>query len=263
MDLKVTILGSGTCVPRLDRSACAVLVETGEAKILMDMGPGTMRRLLAYGTTIFDLTHIFLSHFHPDHTAELAPLIFATKYPDGTRRTRQLTIYGGKGLLAFYQGLQAAYNEWIVLPEDQLRFRELDTISGETVHADDFTMTVRPVQHRPESLACRIETATGRSMVYSGDTDMCSSLGPLASRTDLLICESALPDERKVPGHLTPSLAGEIASSAEAKRLVLTHLYPESDAVDIVKQARNTYKGEIFVAEDLMSFTFDDKTSPE
>lgn len=257
MELRVTILGSGTCVPRLDRSACALLVETGESKILMDLGPGTMRRLLATGTTIFDLTHIFISHFHPDHTAELAPLIFATKYPDGARRTHMLTVLGGRGLIDFYKGLRAAYADWIVLPEHQLRFQELDITDGETVHLDHVTLSVRPVQHRPESLACRIDSPDGVSMVYSGDTDTCDNLERLARRTDLFVCESAMPDDQKVPGHLTPSLAGKIASRAAARRLVLTHLYPPSEAVDIVKQARSTYKGEIVVAEDLMFFEFD------
>jgi ribonuclease BN (tRNA processing enzyme) len=257
MELRVTILGSGTCVPRLDRSACAVLVETGPLKIAMDLGPGTIGRLLAAGTTIFDLTHVFLSHFHPDHTSELAPLIFATKYPDGNRRTHPLTVLGGRGLIDFYEGLQAAYADWIVLPEHLLRFRELDITDGETIRMEDVTLSVEPVNHRPESLACRIDSPAGVSMVYSGDTDMCDGLGRLARRTDLFVCESALPDDQKVPGHLTPSLAGTIASQAEAKRLVLTHLYPPSDSVDIVKQARSTYKGEIVAAEDLISFAFD------
>ena len=102
--MKVTILGSGTCVPRLSRSASSMLVETGKAKILVDLGPGTMRRLLEYGLTIFDLTHIFLTHFHPDHTSELVPLLFATKYPDGAARTRQLTIAGGDRAEAVLSG---------------------------------------------------------------------------------------------------------------------------------------------------------------
>ena len=115
--MKVTLLGSGTCVPRLDRSACAVLVETKDCKILLDLGPGTMRRLLRYGVSIFELTHIFISHFHPDHTSELVPLLFATKYPDGAARTRTLHLVGGSGLKRFYQGLQGAYGDWIVLPK--------------------------------------------------------------------------------------------------------------------------------------------------
>ena len=253
--LRATILGSGTCVPDLRRSACAVLVETGRSKILLDIGPGTMRRLLEYGVTIFELTHVLISHFHPDHTSELVPLLFATKYPDAQRRKRTLHVYGGQGLNAYYTGLQAVYGQWIVLPEDQLSLHEMDPVAGQLT-CDGFSVSACSVTHRPESLAYRIDTAQGISLVYSGDTDACESLIDLATGTDLLICEASMPDGQKVTGHLTPSLAGTIAARAEAKRLVLTHLYPPCDKVDIVKQARSTYKGPIVMAEDLMTFCF-------
>lgn len=254
MPLKVTILGSGTCVPRLDRSACAVLVETGKAKLLFDLGPGTTRRLLEYGLTIFDLTHIFFSHFHPDHTAELVPLLFATKYPDGEQRQKQLQVMGGKGLKQFYNGLQGAYGQWIVLPDDKLALQEIDILDGETLVFDDFKITARPADHRPESLAYRVEDVNGTTMVYSGDTDECDAVAALAHKADLFVCEAAMPDELKTPGHLTPASAGRLAAKAAARRLVLTHLYPPCEGVDIAKQAGRTYKGPVFVAEDLMSF---------
>jgi ribonuclease BN (tRNA processing enzyme) len=253
---KITLLGSGTCVPRLDRSACALMVETGAAKILLDLGPGTIRRLLECGVSIFTVTHIVLSHFHPDHTCELVPLIFATKYPAGDKREKCLTLLAGQGFKRFYQGLQVAYGDNIVLPKAQMAVRELDTAYGETVAFADFKLTARPTNHRPESLAFRIEDNDGHAIVYSGDTDECDSLADLASHADLFVCESAMPDHLKVNGHLTPRLAAEIAQKARAKRLVLTHLYPQCDEVDIVKQAGKAYKGEIFKAEDLMTFTF-------
>ncbi|MGD9042692.1 MAG: MBL fold metallo-hydrolase, partial [Desulfobacterales bacterium] len=65
--IKLTILGSGTCVPSLKRSSCSILMQIGASRLLFDSGPGTMRRLLEAKTTIFDITHIFYSHFHPDH----------------------------------------------------------------------------------------------------------------------------------------------------------------------------------------------------
>ena len=74
-DMIVTILGSGTCVPSLERSSCSVMMEVSGAKLLFDSGPGTMRRLLRTKTTIFDIDYIFYSHFHPDHTAELVPFL--------------------------------------------------------------------------------------------------------------------------------------------------------------------------------------------
>jgi ribonuclease BN (tRNA processing enzyme) len=110
------------------------------------------------------------------------------------------------------------------------------------------------VNHRPESLAYRIESANAFSMVYSGDTDACDSLPELAREADLFVCESALPDALKVSGHLTPALAGRYAQQARVKQLVLTHLYPECDQVDIVEQARRHYKGPVLAAKDLMTF---------
>ena len=67
-----------------------------------------------------------------------------------------------------------------------------------------------------------------------------------------MICESALPDDKKAPGHLTPSLAGEIATAARVGKLVLTHFYPECDAVDMAAQCRKTYQGPLVLAEDLL-----------
>lgn len=254
MTLKVTILGSGTCVPRLERSSCAVLVETERNTILLDLGPGTMRRMLEYGRTIFELTHIFLSHYHPDHSAELVPLLFSTKYPDRQKRTFPLTLVGGDGLENFYKKLQSAYGEWIVLPEGKFALHEMNPHPKQTLDFEDFSITVTPVSHRPESLSVRITGPNGHSMVYSGDTDISANLVDLARGTDLFICESALPDELKAAGHLTPGLAARMAHEAGVRHLVLTHLYPECDEVDIVKQARNAYKGKITIAEDLTSF---------
>jgi ribonuclease BN (tRNA processing enzyme) len=107
------------------------------------------------------------------------------------------------------------------------------------------------MNHTEESLAYRITARDGTSFVYSGDTDMCENLIALARDTDLLICESALPDDKKVSGHLTPSQAGQIATAANVKKLVLTHFYPECDAVDMAAQCRKTFQGPLVLAEDL------------
>jgi len=248
----VTILGSGTCVPSLKRSSCAVFLEMDSPKILFDSGPGTMHRLLSAGAEIFDIDVICYSHFHPDHTGELVSFIFATKYPDSDRRDNVLTITGGKGFLRFINRLKDVYGDWMELPEGMLRFVELDGNGLDRRSFASFTMETMPMNHREESLGYRITDANGRSIVYSGDTDTSNNLVSLASGADLLICESAMPDELKVPGHLTPSLAGDIATRAQVKKLVLTHLYPQCDQVDLRAQCRKTYQGPLLIAEDLM-----------
>jgi ribonuclease BN (tRNA processing enzyme) len=96
--------------------------------------------------------------------------------------------------------------------------------------------------------------SAGRSLVYSGDTDFSENLTLLAKGADLFICESALPDGQKVAGHLTPSEAGKMAARAGVGTLVLTHLYPECEGVDLVGQSRKHFDGRVVVAQDLMRF---------
>jgi ribonuclease BN (tRNA processing enzyme) len=108
--------------------------------------------------------------------------------------------------------------------------------------------------HSPQSVGFRLSAADGRSLVYSGDTDVTPALVRLAARADLLICECAQPDQEKVPGHLTPGEAGRIASQAGVKHLVLTHFYPACESVDLAAQCRRTYRGPLTLAHDLLSF---------
>jgi ribonuclease BN (tRNA processing enzyme) len=256
-EISVTILGSGTCVPSLRRSSCAVLIKIRNQALLFDSGAGTIRRLLEAGTKIVDLTHIFYSHFHPDHTGELVSLLFATKYSGDPPRRIPLNILAGKGFLAFYNGLKNVYGEWIELAPALLQINELDNTAYDTRRYADFTVASIPVEHNSESIAYRITGPGGKSVVYSGDTDVCDGLVTLAENADIFICESALPDNLKAKGHLTPSLAGEIASRANARKLVLTHFYPECDGVDIEKECRKTYGGPLVLAEDLMEITLE------
>lgn len=251
--IQVTVLGSGTCVPSLERSSCSILMQVAGKQLVFDTGPGTMRRLLEAGTDIYRVDYLFYSHFHPDHSSELVPFLFANKYPDSTRRRRPLTIVGGPGLKAFFTSLESVYGHWIQLATDMVDLIELDENRPHGLVAEGFTATAVSVTHNPESVAYRIETPSGCSVVYSGDTDYSENLVTLSHRAGLLICESAVPDEQKVAGHLTPALAGEIAAKAEVQQLMLTHFYPACDGIDVAAQSRQSYQGPLILAEDLMT----------
>jgi ribonuclease BN (tRNA processing enzyme) len=251
--MKITILGSGTCVPSLIRSSCAVLVHIGGDNLLFDIGPGTMCRLMEAGIGIHDISHVFLSHFHPDHTGELVSFLFANKYPDENRRTIPLDLCGGTGLKAFFDQLKSIYTEWIDL-SGRLRLLEFANTGRDVREFDSFIIETCPANHRPESIACRVTAPNGSTMVYSGDTDYSEDLIGLAENADVFICECALPDTMKVTGHLTPSLAGKMAAAANVKKLVLTHFYPPCEDADIEAQCRKTYAGPLALAHDLMTF---------
>lgn len=251
-DITITILGSGTCVPSLRRSSCSVLMETSGKKLLFDAGAGTLHRMLESGVSIFDISCIFFSHFHPDHTAELVPFLFATKYSGRMPRKTPLILMAGKGFFNFYQGLKQAYGAWIELETDLLSLAEMNTQGPDHLDLGLFSVSTRPAAHNPESISYRIASPSGYSVVYSGDTDYCESLIALSADADVLICECSHPDAEKIQGHLSPSTAGKIAAAAGVRKLVLTHFYPECDGFDIEKECRKTYKGALVLAEDLM-----------
>jgi ribonuclease BN (tRNA processing enzyme) len=250
-EMTVVILGSGTCVPSLSRSACAAVAAFADVVFLLDIGPGTMRRLLEAGFSVFDVTHIGISHHHPDHTGELASFLFANQYPDASQRDRPLTLIGARGLAAFFRRLQGVYGEWIDCG-GRLSLLELSDMQPDETPFPNFRLQSAPVCHRPESIAFRIDGPAGDSVVFSGDTDYSESLVRLAAGADLLICESALPEEMKVEGHLSPSLAGRIAEKAGVGQLVLTHLYPPCEGADMIGPCRSAYSGRICLARDLL-----------
>ncbi len=253
MGITVTILGSGTCVPSLKRSSSSFLLQVHHELLLFDLGAGTMRRLLEAGFAISQVSHIFFSHLHPDHTGEFVSFLFATKYPRTYRRRSTFQIIGSQGLRNFFEGLRSVYKEWIELETGMMSLIEMDNKRRDQFVSDAFSVDTLPMEHIESSIGYRITGADGTTVAYSGDTDFCDNAIALASDADLLICEAAFPDAMKVEGHLTPSLAGRIATEARVKRLLLTHFYPESESVDVEGQCRKTYNGPLILASDLMA----------
>ncbi len=250
--MHVTIIGSGTGVPSLDRCSPCLLVETETAAFLLDSGPGSLRQLLKAGKNILDIDALAYSHFHIDHTADLVPFVFASKYAPGLNRTQDLTIIGSPGIRDLFHNLAAVYGTW-ALPE----FFDINWIESNagSINFKGITIKTAPMNHTDASIAYRIEDPSGKSMVYSGDTDYCDEIIALAHNADLLVLECSFPDDMKRDGHLTPKIAGSIAREAQCRKLVLTHFYPPCDTLDILSPVQQQFQGEAVKAEDLMKIT--------
>jgi len=145
-----------------------------------------------------------------------------------------------------------AFAGWVEPPPGLMDLRELAPDGPDEVTDEGLVIKSAPTDHTEGSLAYRVE-AEGRSLVYSGDTDVSDSLVDLARGADLLVLESANPF--KVQGHLTPAEAGRLAAQAGVARLLLTHFYPPCDAVDVAALAAKEFAGEILRAEDGLSLT--------
>jgi len=256
--MELYILGSGTCVPYLRRSSPGIALKIEDNIVLLDSGSGTMRRLLEAGLEYQEIDFMFYTHFHPDHTGDLIPLLFAMKNTPGLLRDKDLVLVGPEGFEELYNSFISLYGKWITSLSYKIFIQEVSTIENSELPFKNFKVMSTPVLHSKNSVAYRVESEDGEgkqsSVVFSGDTDYCESLIKIAKDVDILILECSFPDEKRVSGHLTPSLAGQIAKRSNCKKLILTHFYPVCDSHDILNQCRSVYQGEIVLAEDLMRF---------
>src|SRR5215813_6736713 len=73
--LSVTLLGTGTPSPSLDRQSSGYLIEAGHDLIVWDHGPGAHHQLIESGHRSTDVTHAFFTHLHYDHCMEYGRLV--------------------------------------------------------------------------------------------------------------------------------------------------------------------------------------------
>lgn len=245
---ELIIVGSGTGIPSLRRGSPGLLLISESSKVLIDSGSGTLRRMLEVGITYRDVDLLLYTHIHPDHISDLVPILFACKYSD-LPREKDLLCVGGAGFKHFFNKLKKVYGSWIEAQSYHLTIKE---ILQKPLSFRDLTIFAKPMAHLPESVGYRIEFNDGKSVAISGDTDYCKSIIDLASEVDLLVLECSFPDEKKVEGHLTPSMAGKIGLESRCKRLLLIHLYPICDQFDILQECRQIYQGDVILGEDLM-----------
>ena len=244
--MQVTVLGSGTAIPVPSRFPAGYLVEIDDTVTMVDCGPGTLRRLAMAGVGLDRLGTLLLTHYHTDHCADVAALLFALRSPHFAGRP-PMRIHGAPGLCRLVEKLTEA---WPWLQPRGYELQLVETLPG-TFAVGPARVTAVPIRHTAPSLGYRIETGAG-TVAFSGDADECDELVELARDADLFVCDAAAPDGQKLDGHLTPGLAGAYAQRAHVRRLVLTHFYPECDGHDLAAMAKARFDGDVTLAEDLM-----------
>ena len=198
--------------------------------------------MIRSGYSLENLTHILFTHFHPDHTGDLVPLLFALKNPRfrNVGLEKPIQIHGPPGLKTFFNGLINVYGSWIDLAA-RISLIERSSPSGKVLESlDAVSVRAFQVDHTINSCAYRFQFSCGKIFTYSGDTDYCQGIIDAAQNADLLFIECAFPEGEKKSGHLTPSEAGKVATAANASKVILTHLYPECEGKDLISPCRET-----------------------
>lgn len=219
--MKLQTLGCWGGYPYQDQGTTSFLL-TGEDgfTLLIDCGSRALNELEKVMSPL-DLDAVIISHYHPDHVADLGVLRhYRQLYPKDQWTPRALPIYGHT--------------------EDAHEFAKLtipDVSEGiaygpnQAFTIGSFTINVMKTVHPVPCYAMKIaEQATGQVLVFTGDTGYFDGLADFANGADLFLADVYFYEGKENhPAHLTSKEAGLIAKEANVKKLVLTHLpqFPE------------------------------------
>ena len=250
---ELVVFGTAGERPNRYRSAGGYLLHWGDCGILFDPGEGTQRQMSLCDVTSAAITHICISHFHPDHCLGLPGLLdrFRT---DGVARPIEI-LYPAAGQRTFDNLLYCATDG------QPLPFVVPVPIAApaQTMRTGDLIVETECLDHTVETLGYRV---SGPDAVFSFimDTRPCDAAIRLCRDSDLMLCQSTFLDAQKsqaVAGqYMTAAEAAGVAAAANAKHLLLTHFSHRYDEVNaFVHEARPVFSA-VDSARDCSRYAF-------
>lgn len=236
--MKITTLGMWGGYPEAGEATSSFLLEYEGTRLLFDCGSAVLSTYLTMGT-LADLDAVLISHYHPDHVADIGVLQHAAMIQTQLGNlSKTIPIYGHT--------------------QDTVEFEKLsykgmtegkEVMEGTSFEVGPFHISVCPTIHPVYCLAYRIE-AGGKVAVFTADTQWTDDLVPFAQEADLLVSEANVYPQYagKIQGHMTGEEAGKLAMQANVKRLVLTHLPQYGDRTVLVTEAQKRFAGPVELA---------------
>ena len=247
---RLVVLGSCGAWPEPGRACSGFLLEHDGFRVALDLGYGTLPRLLAHlrSATAAGLDAVVVTHDHPDHVVDLHGLLRARLY-DG-RDLPRIALYAPESVLERIAGLEDAERS---VAETVFAWRPIPAgayVLG-PLHLETWSLP-----HYVPDTGVRL-SAPEFAVAYTGDTGPDPALAELGRDADLFIVDATDRHQRsrEPPGappamNLTARQAGEAAAAAGARRLMLTHFWPGNDRRRSVESAAEAFAGEILVADE-------------
>lgn len=238
--MKLTVVGSAGSFGRPDSACSCYLLEYDGFRLLVDLGTGAVGALQAH-VRLADVDAIVLTHLHADHCLDVAGWVVAHRYDPG----------GGRVAVPLHapSGAEQRVAEVYGVPDDYTDVFAFDRLTAGTRQIGPFSLAAAVMAHPIECYGLRLEGG-GRTLTYSADTGPCEALVELARDADMLLCEASFVTGRdRAEGvHLTGRQAGEHATEAGARRLLLTHLVAWNDDEQVLAEAQASYDGPLELA---------------
>jgi len=272
--LKITLLGTGTPVPLIDRMGCSVLIQAADQNVLIDCGRGAAQRINQTDTPLKDVFTILLTHLHYDHYIGI-PDLWLTGWLYG--RKIPVTVYGPPGTKSMIHNLAKTFEVDVHIRRDlDEKFDpEGAKILGNNVgpgfsyeksglRIESFEVDHHPV---PDAMGYII-TYKEKKVIISGDTRYMPSMSQISKGADLLIHEVAAPEaiwkrsnmigrdpehtQKIIDHHATPSQVGSIFKQSEVKLGAYYHIVGGPGAEEEVSKAtKEVFEGNFLIPEDL------------
>lgn len=238
--MRITVLGGSGAYPVAGQGCGGYVVEHEDLMVLLDPGYATIGPFLERWRAE-QVDAVVVTHGHPDHCADLHPLLRMRAFD--ARQLPPLPLYAPPGALDAVLALDSP--DVLDGAFTTHAFRPGDTLSIGALRIDTVLLP-----HFLPNAGLRI-TDGRRSLSYTGDCGPSADLNDFVAGTDLLLAEATYAE--RVPaqhsGHLsTAREVGVTASVARVGELWLTHLWPGSDAQAHMSAAAAVYAGPLAVA---------------
>lgn len=245
ISVKLTIVGCWGGYPKVNEASTGYFLEHDGFKLMIDFGSGVLAKLQNF-VQPEELDALVLSHYHPDHVADIGVLQHARLIQGFLgKKSPQLPIYGHtQDKQEFAKLTYKNITKGVAFdPEKKLEI-------------GPFTITFLTAVHPVLCYAMRIE-AGGKVLVYTADTSYKEEFISFASGADLLLSECNFygSQDGKGAGHMNSYDNGRLAQEAGVKQLILTHLPHYGELEQLVNEALTIYQGPISLAKEGLEFT--------
>jgi ribonuclease BN (tRNA processing enzyme) len=238
--VRLTVLGGCGAWPGAGQACSGYLVEHDGFRLLLDPGYATLPQLLRR-CSADAIDAVFVTHGHPDHCADLNPLLRARALRDDP--AAPLPVYALPGALDAVLALDRPG-----MLDHAFVWHEF--AAGGEFAIGPFVAQTRLLPHSRPNAGVRL-VADDRALAYTGDTGPSPEVVALARGADLLLAEASYVDD--VPPGTLGTLssardAGRQAAEAGVGHLLLTHLFPGTDPVAALAAAQSVDGGTTGVA---------------